>query len=111
MRKPEGRFVSWISDIYNFSSNYGESPERASLLLLVLIAFNFFMILSNQLAVLTVDCANEAVRRVWLDALCAGDFVAELLKSGVLTFRPFINPLGVLSLAGCGNSRVVGLIW
>jgi hypothetical protein len=84
------RTVNWL---YEYSSVYGTSPERALSFMGVLIGYNWILIGVNRLYDENLQCD---VATSWSSILCDERWVA-IIAAFWLALQPFINPLGLWS--------------
>ena len=85
------RAVNWL---YDYSSFYGTSPERALGFMGTLIAYNGMLIGLNGMYDTNVRCA-DVERSSWVSILCDEKWVS-VIASFLLALQPFVNPLGIL---------------
>lgn len=90
----ESKLMRCINFLYEFSSGYGNVPERALGLTAALAAYNVLLIWLNKLYAVTIDCAGLNPSS-WLVGLCRGDAWSGLVASVMLALQGLVNPFGL----------------
>ncbi len=84
-----------INYLYEFSSGFGNRPERTLSLLLLLVVYNLLLVWTNGLYSIEVDCMAKP--SAWLATLCGGDGWSRFEASFLVTFQDLFAPARVLS--------------
>ena len=83
-----------VNYVYEFSSGYGNIPERALAMMIALIVYNVLLISLNELYVVGLDCATVNLS-AWVATLCRGDWSSTLLASLLLALQGVLNPFAM----------------